>query len=184
MSGETLLVLEAELAVGGSGGHDHGAGTVRFAIAERHGLQITLEIHGDDILILHLSTEAAGLLLQVVHEVGALNALREAREVLHLGGVHQLASGGHRAGEHDRVELGARRVDGSGVPGGTGPDDDDVVDLRGRGFLRAHVGGILFLAQAKRMRQRAQRNGALNYSVKEVAPGLFTEYLGQSTTEF
>jgi hypothetical protein len=49
----------------------------------------------------------------------------EAGVVLHLSGGHQRAAE-LAAFEHQRGELGARRVDRGGIPGRTRPDDDDV----------------------------------------------------------
>ena len=50
----------------------------------------------------------------------------KARVVLDLGGDGELAAGLH-AFDDQRLELGARGVDGRGEPGGAGTDDDDLV---------------------------------------------------------
>ena len=76
-----------------------------------------------------LGAEALGLLAQVVHQVRAHDAVGEAGEVLDVGGVHQGAAGGHRALEHQRCQVGPRGVDGGGVAGRAGADDDHVADV-------------------------------------------------------
>ena len=65
----------------------------------------------------------------LVHEVGPHDAVAEAGEVLDLGGVHQRATGGDRTLEEQRLEVGARGVDGGRVAGRAGADDDDVADV-------------------------------------------------------
>jgi hypothetical protein len=74
-----------------------------------------------------LGAEALRLGAHVVHELRALDAVAEAGEVLDLGGGHQGATE-LGALEDQRVQVGARRVDGGGVPRGAGADDDQVPD--------------------------------------------------------
>ena len=81
----------------------------------------------------HLGAELLGLLLQALHELRALDAVGEAGEVLHLGGVHQRTAGGDGPGDDEGRQAGTGRVDRGGVPGGTGPDDDEIAD--GGGLL-------------------------------------------------
>ena len=80
------------------------------------------------VLVADVRTETLSLLADVFHQLGALDALNEAGEVLHLGGVHEGASGCQGAGEEDGLQLGACRVDCGGVAGGTGAHNNDVVD--------------------------------------------------------
>ena len=61
---------------------------------------------------------------------GPLDAVREARVVLDVAGEHQLAAG-RRAGEHDRLEVGARRVDRRGQAGRPGADDEELASRCG-----------------------------------------------------
>ena len=93
-----------------------------------------------DVARHQLGAEALGLGAHVVHELRALDALGEAGEVLDLGGRHQRAAE-LRALEHQRVQVGARGVDGGGVPGRAGPDDDQVADavVLGRRDHRAAI---------------------------------------------
>src|SRR5699024_2064961 len=67
--------------------------------------------------------ETLRLVAHFVHQLWALDALGEAREVLHLGGLHQQAAEVH-ALEDDRLKLGAGGVDRGGVAGWPGAHDD------------------------------------------------------------
>ena len=102
-------------------------------------LIVALERHRGDVVEQHLRAKALGLRLQRLHELGALNALDEAGEVLHLGGVHERAARGDRARDDERLQSGARGVDGRGVAGGAGADDDDVAGVAHGCFLRGGV---------------------------------------------
>ena len=127
VAAQAVLVVEAELAVGGAGGEDHGEGLVHLAVAEGDLLDVAGRARADvDVVVDDLGAEALGLLLHLGHEVRAHDALGEAGEVLDVGGVHQLAAGLDRAGDQQRFEVGARGVDGRGVAGGAGADDDDL----------------------------------------------------------
>ena len=67
-----------------------------------------------------------GLRLEGLHELRTLHALDEAREVLHLGGVHQRAAGGDGSGDDQGLEARACGVDGGCVAGGAGAHDDQI----------------------------------------------------------
>ena len=60
---------------------------------------------------------ANGLGAHLDHQVRAHDAIREAREVFDIGGVHQFPAGGDRTGNEQRLQVGAGRVDGSGQAG-------------------------------------------------------------------
>ena len=85
-----------------------------------------VERERDRVVEEDLGAELLCLRLERLHELGALDALDEAGEVLDLGGVHQRAARGDRAGDDERGESGARGVDGGRVPGGAGADDDEI----------------------------------------------------------
>ena len=80
------------------------------------------------VLVADVSAETLSLLTDVLHQLGALDALNESGEVLDLGGVHEGAAGCQGAGEEDRLQLGACRVDCCGVASGAGAHNNDVVD--------------------------------------------------------
>ena len=69
--------------------------------------------------------EPLGLGAHRGHQVGALDAVVEARVVLDVAGQHQLAAR-RGAGEDDRLEVCPGGIDRGGQPGRAGPDDDDL----------------------------------------------------------
>ena len=73
-----------------------------------------------------------------VHQIGAQDPIGEAGEILHIGGGHQLATGdaaGLEARDQQGAEVGPGGIDGGGVAGGPGANDDQVFrgDLGGSG---------------------------------------------------
>ena len=128
--GETLFVFEPELAVGGARGEDHRERLVHGTGPEGHRLHVTGEIDTHDVVENDLGTEPLGLRLHLHHQVGALDPVGEPGEVLHLGGVHQLTAGLDGGGDQQRLEVGARRIDGCRISGGAGTDDDDLPHSR------------------------------------------------------
>src|SRR3954447_15305905 len=121
---QPLLVVQAEVPVLGARRHDHDVRAEHLA-ADLHDLRADGQVDLRDVPRLQLGAELLGLVAHVVHELRALDALREAGEVLHLGGGHQRAAE-LRTLEHQRVEVGAGGVDGRGVSGRARPDDDQV----------------------------------------------------------
>ena len=75
-----------------------------------------------DVIIEDLRIEALRVPQHAVHQLGPLQALNVARPVVDVGRCHELASLFH-AGNDDRIEVGARRIDGSGVAGRTRSQD-------------------------------------------------------------
>ena len=94
MAGEALFIFQTQLAVGRARGDDDSTGTVDGAVGQGQRLDFALEVHFRDVIEEDLGAEAFGLLLHVVHQIRAHDALGEAREVFHVGGVHQFAAGG------------------------------------------------------------------------------------------
>ena len=74
-----------------------------------------------------LGAHVLGLGAHLVHQPGALDHVGEARIVLHVGGDGQLAAGLHARDQHG-LQQGAGGVDGGGVAGGSGADDNHVVN--------------------------------------------------------
>jgi hypothetical protein len=68
------------------------------------------------------------VLLEALHQFGALHAHHVGRPVVDLGGRHQLAALRH-AGDQHRLQVGTCRIDGGGVTGGAGTQDDQAVVL-------------------------------------------------------
>ena len=130
VAGEPVLALDAELAVARAGGQDHRAGAVLDAGAVGDDLDLAGQVDRGDVVGDQLGAEALGLGAHLVHQRRAHDAVAEAGEVLHLGGVHQRAAGGDGALEHQRCEVGARGVHGGGVARRAGADDDHVADRR------------------------------------------------------
>jgi len=128
-TGKDLLVGDAQLSVARAGGHDHDAGQVLGSCAVGHDLDRAGEVDVGDVVSDQLGPETLRLLAQVVHEVGSHDAVREAREVLYIGGVHQRATSCHRALEHQRCQIGTRGVDGRCITSRAGADDDHVAGV-------------------------------------------------------
>ena len=128
---QAVLVGQPEHAVGRAHREDDGAGAVGLA-ADDHRLDLAGERQLGRVVGNDLRAEALGLLAHVVHEVGTLDPVHEPGEVLHLGRVHQRAAVLH-ALDQQRAQVGTRGVDGSGVAGRSGPDDDHVADFIAHG---------------------------------------------------
>ena len=131
MAEQARFGLEAQHQALCAGGHDDGIARV-LGVANRHLERALGEVDGGDLLGEELGAEASGLLSASHHQIGAHDAVWETGEVLDLGGEHQLAAGliagaAGLAFDHERREVGARRVDGSGETGGPGTDDDHVM---------------------------------------------------------
>ena len=82
-----------------------------------------------DVFHPQVGPEPQGLLAHLVHELGSGDAVPESGVVLHLGGGHQRTAELATL-EHQWRELGTRSVNGRGVAGWSGTDDDDVMDGR------------------------------------------------------
>ncbi len=123
---ERLLAGQAEPAGAGAGGDDERAGVDGLlAGAEVEDVGVLREVGGDELGHLELRAEADGLLLHVLDELGALDALGPAGEVFDQRGDGELAAG-LVALEDERLEVGARGVDGGGEAGAAGAEDDGV----------------------------------------------------------
>ena len=106
---------------------------VGLAGAGDYALEVAGERHFGDVVEHHPGAELLGLLLQSVHQFRALDAAREAGEVLHLRGVHQGTSRADGPGDDERLEPGAGGVDRRGVAGRAGSDDDQLFCVSGVG---------------------------------------------------
>jgi hypothetical protein len=122
---EGLFGGKVQPACTGARGDDESAG-VDGLFAEVEGEGTFGEIDGAEMGEAQLCSEADGLLLHVLDEVGALDALRPAGEVFNQRGDGELASG-LVAFEDEGFEVGAPCVDGGGESGAPGTEDDSVV---------------------------------------------------------
>jgi hypothetical protein len=86
------------------------------------------EVDPGDVVGDELGAEAAGLLAQVAHHLRAHDAVRIAGVVLDVARDHELAAP-LEALDHERLQVRARRVERSGVPGRTPADDDHVPNV-------------------------------------------------------
>jgi hypothetical protein len=151
---EGLLGGQIEPACACTGGDDERAGVDGLA-ADVEGEGMLGEVDGAEVGHAQLGAEADGLLLHVLDEVGALDALGPAGKVFNQRGDGELAAG-LVAFEDKRLEVGACGVDGGGESGAAGAEDDGVAS---RVFRH-----ISFLSVNARRRKRIQ-TGAL---VKEL----------------
>ena len=83
------------------------------------------KVGGVDMVEDDLGLEALGMRLHALHQVGSHQAVGVAWPVVDLGRGHQLAAL-LQAGDHHRLEVGARGIDGGGVAGGTGAEDQQA----------------------------------------------------------
>ena len=112
------------------------------------------EVDGGDGLGEDVGAEAEGLRAAAFHEVGAHDAVGEAREVLDIGGGGELPARGdvvgHPALEEHGLELRARGVDGRRVRGWGAPDDADArAERRGSGSVHGCWLGLAAAVRGK-----------------------------------
>ena len=79
-----------------------------------------------DVVGLQPGPEPLGLVTEVLHQLRAHDPLGEARIVLDVGRLLEQPAPGE-ALDHERLQVGARRVQRCRVAGGTAPDDDHVL---------------------------------------------------------
>ena len=115
-----------------------------------------------------LRVEALGVLQEALHQVGALHAVDVGRPVVDVGRRHQLAALGD-AGDQHRLQVGARGVEGGGVAGRAGAEDQDA------GVLR----GVEVMALGKRD-CAAKRRGSLTWGRARLASTLVMATIAQS----
>ena len=77
-----------------------------------------------DVIVHDFGVEPLGVLAHSLHEPGAGEAVRIARPVVDLDGGHELTAFLDSREQH-RLAIGARGVDGGGVTGGTGAQDQE-----------------------------------------------------------
>jgi hypothetical protein len=114
-----------------------------------------------DVVEDDLGLEALGVLQEALHQLGALHAVDVGRPVVHLGGRHQLAAL-RDAGDQQRMQVGPGRVDGGGVAGGAGTEDQYfgvlvvmVKNLCGKRDRSVYISGRFEKYQARACRMLA-----------------------------
>ena len=136
-AGELLLRGQAQVLGRRAGGDDQRIAAV-FAAVTDQAEGLFGQLHGVDVVEDHLGVEALGVLLETPHEVGAHHAVGIGGPVVDLGRGHQLAALGE-AGDQHRIQVGAGGVDGSGIAGGAGAEDQQAGVFRGH---RKHSCGL------------------------------------------
>ena len=94
-----------------------------------HTPELVGKLHTLDLVGLQRRAETLSLLAQLHHQVGAHDALGEARIVLDIGRLLQQAAP-CEALDDERREVGARGVQRRRISRGPAADDDRVLDLR------------------------------------------------------
>ena len=89
-----------------------------------------------DVVEHQFGLEALGVLLETRHQVRALHAVGIGRPVIDFGGGHQLPALGH-AGHQHGLEVGAGGINGRGVAGGAGTEDEQAAVAGGLGHGRS-----------------------------------------------
>ena len=117
VSREPGFVVEAEPAVRRAGRVDHGKRLAHATLAECDALDVTAELEFRDVVMDDLGAEALGLLPHLHHQVRPHDALGKSGEVLDVGGLHEFATDVDRAGDEQRLQSGAGRIDRRGVSG-------------------------------------------------------------------
>ena len=88
MTAEFFFALDAELAVGGAGGQNHGLRFEGFAAAGLDNLHVAAKVNLDNVVEQGLGAEPLGLGLKVGHQVWAHEAVGKTWVVFDLGGLH------------------------------------------------------------------------------------------------
>ena len=122
---ESLFGGQANVLGGGAGGDDQRVAGVLALIADQPD-RLLVEVGGVDVVKHHLGVETLGMLLETRHQVRPHHAVGIGRPVIDVGGGHQLAALGH-AGDQHRIEVGACGIDGGGVAGRAGTEDEEFV---------------------------------------------------------
>jgi hypothetical protein len=82
-------------------------------------------VHAVDLVVHDLGLEALGVLLKSRHQVRTLDTVGVGGPIVDVGRGHKLTTR-CQSGEHDRLQVGARGVDRSGVAGRTGAEDNEA----------------------------------------------------------
>ena len=111
---EFLLGGKTEITCRGTRRDDDGVGKELAVVFRRHLERTLADVDASDFALANLCTEAQGLLADVFHHIGAVDALGIAGEVLDFGGLGELSAGLHTF-INDGLHIGATSIDGCGV---------------------------------------------------------------------
>src|SRR5439155_1008573 len=123
---ETLLVRKAEVLRVRAGRDDHGTALVH-SLGSPDFERALREVHLRNVVVDEVRLEPLRLLAPELHQLGTLDALREAGIVLDVGRDHEL-SARDRARDHERLQVRPRRINRGGQARGARADDDDIVE--------------------------------------------------------
>ncbi len=124
---ERFLGGQAEVLRGRAGGDDQRISGVLAVVADQPE-RARGQFRGVDVVEDDLGVEALGVRLHARHQVRAHQTVGVAGPVVDLGGGHQLAAL-VQAGDQHGLEVGARGVDGCGVAGRAGAEDQQAAVL-------------------------------------------------------
>src|SRR5262249_42671464 len=85
------------------------------------------EVSLDQMAAHKIRAETGSLPAHIFYQLWPLDSFREAREILHQRSERELAAG-LMAVNHQRSQVGARRINGSGETGATGTQDHSVAN--------------------------------------------------------
>ena len=127
-AGEAVGAGDVEHAVGDAGGDEADVAGDLAAVGHLDDVVAVLGADAGDALGEELGAEAVGLEEGALGELVAAEALGEAEVVLDAGAGAGLAAGGVGLDDEGAQAFGGA-VDAGGEAGGSGADDDDVVEL-------------------------------------------------------
>lgn len=139
---ELLLGRQAEVHGGRAGGDDERIAGIGAAVAGQ-GEGLVLELRGVDVVEDDFGFKAASMRLELGHQFRPLDAFGGGGPVVDFGGGHQLAALRH-AGDQYRLQVGARGINGGGVTGRAGTEDDErgMADVLCHGVLPPGSGRV------------------------------------------
>lgn len=131
---ELLFGFDAEPFCLGAGRDDDRLGGPDGARIGAHGEGAMVEFDLGDEVVDDLGAHMGRLFQHLLHQPGTLDRIAEARIVFDIRGDHQLAALFH-AGDQNRFQHGARRIDGGRITGRAGADDQDLGMTGGHGVI-------------------------------------------------